>query len=174
MPWLAATLGFAALIWLWRMGTEPFANPISDGASLARALRLLLNRGVHADGIRGTLTISLARASAQRLVYAKYIEAQMVGFRATVPNELWVQAYLPALKAELDRRGIPFRTGEEPAALTIELKTDCGGAYMIARLLFEDTLGHRIARDCVATFRNVMNVNAPRFTGVDEPDDGWA
>ena len=57
--------------------------------------------------------------------------------------------------------------------MTLDFGQDSGGAQMIARLWFEDTMGKRLDRDCVATFRDVMLRNSPRFTGVDDRDTGW-
>jgi hypothetical protein len=173
MTWLIAILGAVCLVWLWIKGSAPAKNRFSDGASLARGLRLLMSRGIHANGLRGTLTVFVEAAPEQRMVFTKHIENAAVGVRATLPSEAWALEHLSTFQSELEGRGIPYRVGDGAAAMIFDLGQDFDGAYMVARLWFEDTMGKRLTRDCVATFRDVMLSNSPRFTGVDDPDTGW-
>jgi hypothetical protein len=175
MNWLSAMLALAGVVWLWRRGNKPYANPLPASGSLARPLQLLLSRGIHAHGIRGTLQLCLRIDPQQRIVFTKYIEGANTGFRATIPREAWVATHLPALLTELDGRGIPYRLlqSHERNALAFDLGKDYGGAHMVARLLFEDVMGLRLSRDCVVYFHDVMLANSPKFTGVDAPDEGW-
>lgn len=176
MTWLVVA-AIAALVLLclsWR--GKPYLNDMSDPGALAHLLRLLLSRGVHKAGIRGTLTVCDRSNPIRRLIFRKYIRGQNeMGFEATLPLEAWSEIYDLQLRAELDRRGLNYRDAVTPTGKQMEfdLGRDFGGAYMLARVLFEDVMGLRVRRDCGAYFRDVMISNTPRLTGVDDPEEGW-
>ena len=176
MAWILILLGLAILIWLFLLPSAPAMNELPDPGALGRMLRLLVSRGVHKAGIKGTLTVCVKGDRQRRLVFTKCISALgEAGFRAALSRESWAEPYYERFCAELDRRGIPYeeiRAGAVPT-LAFELGRDAGGAYMVTKTLFEDVLGLRLDRDCVAYFRDVVIRNTPRLTGVDAPDEGW-
>ena len=130
---------------------------------------------MHAGGVQGTLVICVRSDPKQRIIFTKYIEGESIGFRATIPRESWIDAYLSRLKAELDRRSVPYlesRLLHEPP-MTFNLGTDFGGAYVVTCLLFNEVMGVHLHRDCVAYFHDTLIDNTPRLTGVDAPDELW-
>ena len=139
-------------------------------------LALLLSRGVHKAGIRGSLTICERSAPERRLILTKYIrEPAVAGFEAQLPGEPWSELLYDAFRTALDRYSIKYREVGTPPHRSIEcdLARDFGGAYMVARLLFEDTMGLNLARDCVAYYRNVVLSNRPDLTGDDADKPHW-
>jgi hypothetical protein len=126
--------------------------------------------------VKATLTVCVRADEQRRLVFQKEItEAGEVGFRAEFPRAAWTEPYYQPYRAELARRGVPHRevVGRAGPTLTFEFGRDFGGAYVVARVLFEDVMGLRLERDCVAYFRDIVIPNAPHLTGVDAPDEGW-
>src|SRR5215208_4959994 len=176
MTWLAWAAGVGGLLALWRWSSRPAANDIHDPAFFARSLRLLLSRGVHKGSVRATLLVCPRGDKGRGLVYTKYIDADRgAGVEAEIASDGWVAPHYAALKSELDQRGIRYAesTGADGPRLRFDFGKDFGGAYMVARILYDDVLDLRLHRDCVVYWRDVVMENAPKLTGVDAPEEGW-
>jgi hypothetical protein len=176
MTWVLVALAATAVVWWLLRPAAPYANPLPDPGAVARMLRLLLSRGVHAAGIRGSLAICLRDDPQRQLVFRKYIrDSGGMGFDAEFALEPWSEPFYGRFRDELVRRGVPHGelTREAGPVLTFDFGRDLGLAHVVVHVLFEDAMGASVARDCVGIFRDCVPVNAPHLTGVDAPNEGW-
>ena len=174
LEWAAGAVGLFAL-WFW-LATWPAANDIPNPAFFARSLRLLISRGVHKGPVRASLLLCPRGEKGRRLVFVKYIDpTRGTGIKAELARDGWASTHYASLRAELDRRGVAYveSASRDGPALRFDFGRDAGGAYLVARLLFEEMLGLRLHQDCVVYFRDVVLVNAPELTGVDDPNENW-
>ena len=151
-------------------------NDLPDPGAFARLLRLLVSRGVHKAGIIGSLTICVRAEPRRRIVFSKFVDPSgRAGFNASFPRDRWAEEYYEPFRAELDRRALSYQETRHNGQLALEFAfgRDAGGAYVVAKTLFEDVFHVRFHQDCVGFFRNVVLRNTPRLTGVHAPDEGW-
>ena len=175
IAWILVAVAIAVVVSLW-LGSKPAINELPDPGAFARLLRLLVSRGVHKAGIRGTLTICVKAEPKRRIVFTKSIgPSNEGGFNAAFPNEHWTEPYYEPFRTELDRRGISYQETRENGIPTLKFDfgRDVGGAYVVTKTLFDDVVRVRLHQDCAAFFRNVVLRNTPDLTGVDAPDEGW-
>jgi len=174
MLWIFIVAAIAVLVWV--LGQAPAMNELPDPQALARLFRLLISRGVFKAGISGTLTVCVREEPRRCLVFTKTSNPESgIGVAAALSRVPWAEPYYDKFRAELDRRGIPYQEIDTKTLPTLrfELGRDLGGAYVVAKIFFQDVLGVNLHRDCVAFFRDVVLRNTPSLTGVDAPDEGW-
>ena len=172
MRWyLALTVGVAIVWWFWVRGMRPATNELSHPGAIANLLRYLMARGVYRSGIVGTVTVCDRDNPEHCLVFSKYIREAQPGVRAEFPRVSWSEPYFAAFRTELVRRGVPHQelVHSSGSTLAFDFGRDLGGAHVVTHVLFEDVLGRRVARDCVAYFRDTLVVDSPRLTGIDAP-----
>jgi hypothetical protein len=171
MGWYIALAVAAAIVWIWRRGMRPHPFELSYPGAIASLLRFLMVRGVYKSGIVGTATVCDRDHPEHCLVFSKYIRDAQPGVRAEFPRVSWSEPYFDSFRTELVRRGVPHQELVQPSGPTLafDFGRDLGGAHVVTHVLFEDVLGRRVARDCVAYLRDTVDVDSPRWTGVDAP-----
>src|SRR5688572_13884805 len=109
MLWIVVVAAIGVLVWVL-LRQAPAMNELPDPQALARLFRLLVSRGVLKAGISGTLTICVRDERRRCMVFTKTSDAEGgVGVAAALTREQWTEPYYDKFRAELNRRGIPYR-----------------------------------------------------------------
>lgn len=175
MAWAVGLSVVAALLWAWKKLNDPVWNDIPTPGTFALMLRVLMYRGIHQPSCQGTLTVRVRSDRSRWLRFTKVIDAGgSPGFTAYYPRNHHTAPFYDAFRAELARRGVPYRElgSSDNPSLTFDFGRDVGGAYVTMQLLC-NAWGARLHEDCIGLLRDTLFKNVPQLTGVDHPANPW-
>jgi hypothetical protein len=167
MHWLGIVLGVLAVVWLWRRGNRPALNKVRSPERVAGALEFLLRRGLNG----GTVRFQVDEDPSRAVVFTKYIVAHGdVGCTGVCDQGEEPEARFDALRQDLVERAIPHTvvTTDSGRGIEIACKRDLGLGVMLVVLVFQHLFQVRLGEHCIAVFEDVLDVDAPKFTGVDK------
>jgi hypothetical protein len=167
MQWLGIGFGMLAVVWLWRRGMKPALNEVRSPARVVGALEFLLRRGLNG----GTLRFQVDDDASRAVVFTKYIVAHgNVGCTGVCHQGAEPGARFDALRQDLVERAIPHTVVTTASGNGIEVtcERDLGLGVMLVVLAFQHLFQVNVGEHCIAVFEDVLSVDAPKFTGVDE------
>jgi hypothetical protein len=167
MHWPAIVLGVLAVVLLWRRGMKPALNKIRSPEHVAVSLKFLLRRGLNG----GTARFQVDEDPSRAVVFTKYIVAHGdVGCTGVCHQGAEPDARFDALRQDLAERAIPHTvvTTDSGRGIEIACKRDLGLGVMLVVLAFQHLFQVRLGEHCIAVFEDVLDVDAPKFTGVDK------